>query len=560
MPIKIGEIQGKISIAGNGIVALMVAYLLFLRSHEEQKAVKITIRGKYPIDYTTAAFLVPSLSWNEILSVVPPGKKLLDSLQKLFTDFKGGIRLEETDTILLKAKEFIDAVESSGNDEQAQHRRTELLVEFSKLSLSIWELIYQSADQELRNIFDECNFLPCRELSSSEIKLRDGYRLDVYYEADDIEKKLQTAIEESMKNGYKHAQLVSPDNLLKLDTSFKTYVNSYSTLNENSIRVWNKGAGVILRPGGCVNTPLFLKKFSEYMQKIMGTYLTEKGIEKPRFKVKLGEVTGLQYAKDKNHVLAFEVDKQQKTNKHHYIQENFILCPGEKIGTVRRFGLFEPPHARFVGFSLKLSIPEDLVFKAGFSLDYKSNMAIRTGAVSSSVVQVGKFGEQFSLGIGGLKAFLGLDDPDLNADYAIKASLYQLNMLNKVYAPFISVCLGKNTQGTLLTSDDLNVLIKNKFLTRWTGSRACAFDGAPTVDYGYNGQGQVDNLLIATHLSSGGVTNCTGTAILIDALQQKKLGKSLDHRKSVGFFDNLKLSANLGETLDIMKSQRGSPL
>lgn len=556
MPVKIGEINEKISIAGNGIVALMIAYLLFLRAKEENKPLKMTVRGKYRINETTAAFLVPSLSWNELLSVVPPGSKLLEALKKLFTEFNGGIRLEPSDDILVRAKEFINAVEACGKSEAVQRRRTELLVEFSKLSLSIWELIYATADDELRKIFIESNFLPCRELSTNDIQLRDGYRLDVYYQAKDLEKKVQTAVEESAANGYNHARHIPPGMLLKLDPAFQPFCQQYSSVNVNGVREWHEGAGVIFRPGGCINTPIFLTRFCDYLQQAMGKYVTETGEEKFCFKSKLGEVTGLSYSANANHVTSFEVDHQSKKHKRDYSKEYFILSPGERIGTVRRLGLFEPPHARFVGFSLKLTIPKSMVEQCGYSMDYKSNMAIRTGEASSSVVQVLKNEQGLVLGIGGLKAFLGLDDPDLQADYAIQASVYQLNMLNQVYASLISACLKRDTQGKQLTINDLQILLNSGMLQRAVGSRACAYDGAPTIDYGRNGKGPVENLIVATHLSSGGVTNATGTAFMVDGLLRQGQSTSQASVSSIGKFNQVKAPAHLGDIYKMTNSLR----
>ncbi|ARB92107.1 FAD-binding oxidoreductase [Legionella longbeachae] len=521
MPIPIQNITEKVSIAGNGIVALMIAYFAFLKAREEDKAIKISIRGKYPITQTTAAFLVPSLSWNEILSVVPPGKKFIEALGKFFTEFNGGILLPNADKIIYQAEEFIEAVKSCG--EEDIYRKKELLIEFSKLSLSLWGFIHETADEELRHILLESNYLACRERSVSEIRLRDGYRLDIYYDVLNFEEKLDATIKESREAGYQQAQLISPDELIQLDSSFQLFYENYSTTRSDGVRCWNPGAGVILRPGGCINTPVFLSKFVDYLTRVMGTYLTEDGKEKPCFKAKLGEVVGLGYSVEKNHVSQFHIaDKKATIKKRNYNSNDFILCPGESVGTLRRFGLFEPPHARFAGFSLKLILPERLVLKAGFKMDYKCNLAIRTGVASSSVVQVGKFGESFTLGIGGMKAFLGLDEPDLNADYAIKASVYQLNVLNQIYAPLISVCLDRDTRCITLGQQELDQLIRDRFLTRWTGARACAYDGVPTICYGQNEYGSIKNLIVATHLSSGGVTNAPGSAYLVAHLREKQ--------------------------------------
>lgn len=552
MPLKVGEIKDKISIAGNGIIALMTAYFLFLRAKKEGKPIKITLRGKYPVDQTTAAFLAPSLSWNEILSVVPPGKKLLESLEKLFTEFTGGIRLEKDNLILIRAKEFIEAVEACSKDENAHQRRTALLVEFSQFSLALWETIFESADNELKQIFINSNFLPCREPTSSATKLRDGYRFDVYYETPDLEKKLQQAVDESKTYGYQHVKMLSPEELLQLDPGFKSFCERHSTPDAGK-RKWNNGAGVIFRPGGCIHTPAFLANFAAYLQRQMGTYLNEAGKEKPCFKIKLGEVTGLSFSAKGNRVEAFQVNNKSKSIKRHYEHEHFILSPGENVGTVRRLGLFEPAHARFIGFSLKLIVPEDLVIKAGFSLTYLSNMAIRTGNASSSVVQVGKFNGSFVLRMGGLKAFSGLDQPNLQAEYAIAASIYQLNMLNQVYSSLISACLGRNTQHLQLGKSDLDELLNKKYLERQIGSRACRADGVPTIDIAENHKGPLENVIVATHFSSGGVTNATGGAYLVEQLVQANVTAKNNSKHKL--FDSVQTPTEFKAIRHIMRAK-----
>jgi len=170
------------------------------------------------------------------LSVVPPGKKLIDALEKLFTEFKGGIRLEQDDRILCEAKEFIEAVNLCTDNDKIQQKR-ELLIEFGKLSISLWELIYELADTELRDILIKSNYLPCRELSSAKPHLRDGYRLEINYEVEVLEDKLESTFEENRLAGYQHVQLISPKVLLELDPSLQSFCEYNSTKYEDGTRL-----------------------------------------------------------------------------------------------------------------------------------------------------------------------------------------------------------------------------------------------------------------------------------------------------------------------------------
>lgn len=77
--------------------------------------------------------------------------------------------------------------------------------------------------------------------------------------------------------------------------------------------------------------------------------------------------------------------------------------------------------------------------------------------------------------------------------------MYQLNMLNKIYPHFLSLCLDKETSDIQLTKEDLALLEAKGRIIRQIGSRAVAFDGAPTVDQGHNQKGNVKNLFVDTH-------------------------------------------------------------
>jgi hypothetical protein len=514
MPIKVQDIKQEINIAGNGIVGLMIAYFCYLNARESNQNIRIVVRGQYPVNQSTAASLVPSISWNEILSVVPAGKELLKLLSCSFTS--GGIGLG-SDQIIQESREFIDAVKLNADIKEAQIHRKNLLIQFGQYSVSLWDWLYRTADPELKSILNTSNYRPCSEIESDLLRMGAGYRPDLYFSASNFPARLETVIKDSQTAGYRKVRLLQPDELKQLDPSLSEFCELHSEL-EGDIRRWKDGAGAIFRPAGCINTSYFLSAFAAYIEKMMGTYVTEAGEEKHCFRIKSGKVTGVQYDSDGKSVVSYVIDGQIKQNKRHY-ERFFVLCPGEAVGTVRHLGFVEPPHARFVGFTLQLNVPAHFAINAGVDLSGKPNLAIYSGVASASVMQASVVGDRCLIGLGGLKAFLGLTHADVNAEYAIKASLYQLEFLNHLYPSLLTACLGKNTRNMTLSLDDLNALIRNGYIKRGVGSRAVAFDGAPTIGGATKTTTEktqnvikTTNVVIATHFGSGGVTNAPGGA------------------------------------------------
>ena len=82
------------------------------------------------------AHIVPSLTPDEILSVVPRGQELINKLCHLFSE-QGGIRVDDVAGVndSFAADQFKRAVQEYGLDEEGHHARTETLLALGKMSM-----------------------------------------------------------------------------------------------------------------------------------------------------------------------------------------------------------------------------------------------------------------------------------------------------------------------------------------------------------------------------------------------------------------------------------------
>ncbi|KTD53660.1 hypothetical protein Lsan_4070 [Legionella santicrucis] len=72
--------------------------------------------------------------------------------------------------------------------------------------------------------------------------------------------------------------------------------------------------------------------------------------------------------------------------------------------------------------------------------------------------------------------------------------------------------------------------------------------------YGQNEYRQVKNLIVATHLSSGGVINAPGSAYLVAHLREKQNTKNTTSQ--AGFFSRVKEPKDIDRFLSIMNVTR----
>lgn len=174
----------KLTIVGGGIIGFLEAYYAYLEARDRGERIRVTIHEKNDsIKSTTTAHIVPSLTPDEILSVVPRGQELIKKLKDLFSE-PGGIRVDDVDEVndAICAHEFKHAVQEYGKDEEGHRERTDRLLELGKMSMDLWQDIYNHADAELKDILVASNFNPCREQTNTETRtLHDGYRIDLIY-------------------------------------------------------------------------------------------------------------------------------------------------------------------------------------------------------------------------------------------------------------------------------------------------------------------------------------------------------------------------------------------
>lgn len=507
--------QKKLTIIGGGIIGAMEAYFAMLEAEKNNEPVRITIYEKNPsLSETTTYNIVPSKTPDEILSVVPRGKLLAEKLNKLFNE-PGGIRVEDVEGVnnSLAAQHFIQAVEQDV-DEAAHEARTEALLKFGKISMQFWEDIYNNADTELKLILDESNFKSCREPVNANPVLNDGYRIDLIYGVENAVSRAEAMMSAYLRIGYEYCRLLTPNEVVERNPFLKGFCDAHSVGNE-----WKYDAVALWRPGGCIDTHVFLPKFYEYLSNKLGRYL-EEGKEKNCFKLKFNQqvvgvavtvadadarVTGLRL---------FDGVKKIEKNKHNksdYLESNYAFCPGEAVGTLNKLGFVEPACAGFAGPSLMLNIELPEQHRETFESFNHCMEVHQEGVVLAWQARV-RNGKIF-IGVAGTKAFYGVETPNIDDAFARNRNLLQLNIINDVLPEIVSLAFGgRETKGQILSQADLDYLVNNKIAKRWVGIRAAAYDGVPTLGRLYlkqqpSGQPlEVRNARTTTHKSSGGVS------------------------------------------------------
>src|SRR6476620_5419114 len=177
--------QNKLTILGGGIVGVLEAYYAYLDARKHGNKLRVSIYEKNEkISDTTVSHLVPSLTPDEILAVVPPGQELLNKLKILFNE-PGGIRVDDVKGVheSVITDKFVKQVQQCSLDEESYHTRRRILLEFGKMSMELWQDMYDNADPALKKILEESNFNPCREHKTNADVLHDGYRIDLFYKS-----------------------------------------------------------------------------------------------------------------------------------------------------------------------------------------------------------------------------------------------------------------------------------------------------------------------------------------------------------------------------------------
>ncbi len=354
--------KNKITIVGGGLIGAIEAYLAYLEAKQQNEQIRITVYEKNKeITDTTTSHLVPSLTPDEILAVVPRGQELVKKLSLIFSE-SGGIRVEDAKGVndSTVAKQFIDQVQKYSQDEAAHEERTNVLLKLGKKSMDFWQSIYENGDEELKNILKESNFNPCRETNN--MALYDGCRIDLIYNVKNAKNKAEQMLADYKQLGYEHCKILSPDEVKEIDPFLTDFCERYSEMEESKMSTWKNNVVALWRPGGCIDTNVFLPKFYQYLEKVMGKYINEQGISKNCFRLKFERQVDAVIYQDKTQRTISGVkffDKKEKINKPIYKKSDYTFCPGEAVGTLKKLGFNEPAYAGFAGASLMLEIPVD---------------------------------------------------------------------------------------------------------------------------------------------------------------------------------------------------------
>ncbi|HSX19792.1 MAG TPA: hypothetical protein VLG38_01555, partial [Gammaproteobacteria bacterium] len=284
----------KLSIVGGGIIGAMEAYFAYLEAKKNRRQIRVTVYDKNAsIVDTPASNIAPSLTPDEILSVVPRGKALAEAL-KIDFDKPGGINVSDEINKSPVARNFIAQVELYRPYEEEHKNRTNALLQLGKISMDLWQKIYDDADDDLKQIFKESNFNPCHEPLKKDGVLHDGYRIDLIYNISDARARAESMKSDYVGIGYKHCKILSPDETMERDPFLKDFCLRFSDVDANGVRVWKKEVVALYRPGGCLDASVFLPKFYAYLHKVMGQYTNEYGVVKDCFRLKfLKEINGV---------------------------------------------------------------------------------------------------------------------------------------------------------------------------------------------------------------------------------------------------------------------------
>lgn len=512
--------QEKLTIIGGGIVGALEAYFAYEDAKIANTSLRITIYEKNAfLQDTTTAGIVPSLTDNEISEVLPPAHILISKLKLLFSE-PGGIRVDDVEGVnnTELTKNFIQQVQQYSQDEAGHRARADILLTLGKYSMQLWLFIYETANQKLKAIIEQSNFNPCREpFSKKKSVLHDGYRIDLIYNIPNAKNKAHEMKSVYENLGYQHCATLSPAETVERDPYLSDFCNNNSIVDESGIRQWKDDAIAIWRPGGCIDTKIFLPKFYAYLEEAMGTYLNDNLETKNCFRIKfernVSEILLHQEAeKTTINGLRFFNSPVIKKNKHAYENSNYVFCPGENIGTLKKLGMDEPAYAGFAGASLKLTIPipEDKMEKFA-----ALNHCMEVHQEGIVLAWQARFTDnKILIGVAGTKAYYGDQKPNKNQAFAKDRNLLQLNMINDVLPEFVSLALNRNTTGQKLNADDLDYMEKHQLAERWVGIRAVAYDGFPTLGTASIADRNVENARCTTHLGSGGVSFAPGAVFI----------------------------------------------
>jgi hypothetical protein len=394
------------------------------------------------------------------------------------------------------------------------------------MSMDMWQAMYDEADEELKDILLDANFNPCRETTNPDFKvLHDGYRVDIIYAVPNAATRARSMKADYESLGYAHCDLLSPAEVMAIDPFLTDFCMQHATQDEAGILQWNNDSVALWRPGGCLDTKIFLPRFYEYLRKAMGTYVDPSGKMRDCFSILYEhEVVGVKLGKKAGKAVVAGVDFGGgflKRSDASCGRSSYVFCPGEAVGTLHKLGFQEPAYAGFAGVSLLINIPvpqDKIEAYRSFSHCMEVHQEGVVLAWQARFIE-----DRIFIGVAGTKAFYGDQRPTKDQAFAKDRNLLQLNMVNDVLPEFISWALGRDTKGTVLTQADMEELERKEIAKRWAGTRAVVFDGFPTLGTVYTADGvALDNAVVTTHLGSGGVSFGPAAVAVSSSAHDKK--------------------------------------
>lgn len=520
----------EVSIIGGGIIGAFESYYAYKEAQKEGKTISVTVyeKGKsFDISSNggsstnTSYNIVPSLTIDEILSVVPRGQELIEKLAIPFNQPRG-IRVDDVEGVndSESAHRFKESVTIYGLD-QNHDDRTQSLLALGRKSMELWQQMYDEADLELKQILETSNFNPCHEsLNTSAKALHDGYRIDLIYGIPHALKKALNMKADYERFGYKNCAILSPDEARSIDPFLSDFCQDHSEIDITGKRVWKEDSVALWRPGGCLDTRSFLPKFYAYLKKVMGQYRDANGEMQDCFELRFdSEVTAVTFDVAR-HSLCIDGLKFSNGSYEKHSNSRYVFCPGEAVGTLHTLGFQEPAYAAFAGPALFITIP---LREAQIELykPFSHCMEVHGEGIVLSWQARMKDNALF-IGVGGTKAFYGDRQPHVDETFAKDRNLLQLNIINDVLPEFISLALGYKTNGKILSAEELSFLEKKGIVSRWVGRRAVAYDGFPTLGALYHNNQKVRNARCTTHLGSGGVSFSQGAIFISRSCEQNE--------------------------------------
>jgi len=523
------EAMDEVMIVGIGPVAGWHAYDAHLNAIKSGRKLRCTMfTNNRSIAGTTAANIVPSLTPDEILSVIPRGKALVEKLQCAFNE-PGGIRVNDVENVNNSkvAQHFIEEVEVYSHDLAGYEERTKTLLALGKMSMDLWQAMYDEADAELKAILIASNFNPCREpMAQGARVLHDGYRIDLIYNVPNAAIRAQGMKSDYQSLGYENCAILSPSQVMAIDPFLTDFCKKHAEYDAAGTLQWHNDSVALWRPGGCIDAKTFLLKFYEYLKEKMGTYVDESNQTRNCFEIIYEkEVVGVELKASNDSTIVTGLKFGDGSCVRGNGSCSYFFCPGEAVGTLKKFGFREPAYAGFAGVSLLLNIPVPQNKIAEYKAFNHCMEVHQEGVVLAW--QARMIEERIFIGVAGTKAFYGDQRPTKDQAFAKNRNLLQLNMINDVLPEFISLALGRDTKGQSLTQADLDILEQKNIAQRWAGTRSVVFDGFPTLGAAYTIDGaKIDNAIITTHLGSGGVSFAPAAVAISCSAQNEKATRS----------------------------------